>query len=304
MKTSPLLRAWLAELGRLGVRFEVRHRWTGGDDDGRLLFETPDGARTIDASCTVLNLGVASWPHLGADGSWVAALTQAGVRMTPLVASNSAACVAWSDVVRSRFAGSPLKRIALTLGPETVRGEAVITTAGLEGGAVYALSAPLRQALAANIPAVLLLDLRPDESTDALAGRLAKPHGKQSLATFLRKAVALDPPAIGLLQEATHASRTPLASSGADALARLIKSVPIPVTAMAPLDRAISSAGGVSFDGLDERFMLRARPGAFVAGEMLDWDAPTGGYLLQACFATGRAAAEGALAYLAHHARG
>jgi uncharacterized flavoprotein (TIGR03862 family) len=208
--------------------------------------------------------------------------------------------VAWSDVVRSRFAGSPLKRIALTLGPETVRGEAVITTAGLEGGAVYALSAPLRQALAANIPAVLFLDLRPDESTDALTGRLAKPRGKQSLATFLRKAVALDPPAIGLLQETAHASGTALASLGADALAHLIKSVPIPVTAMAPLDRAISSAGGVSFDGLDERFMLRARPGTFVAGVMLDGDAPTGGYLLQACFATGRAAAEGAIAYVTH----
>jgi len=302
MKTSPLLRAWLAELGRLGVRFALRHRWTGWDGEGRLLFETPQGIQAIEASCTVLALGGASWPHLGADGSWVPLLKAAGAAIAPLAPANCGAAVAWSDVFKTRFAGSPLKRVAITVGSESARGEAMITEQGLEGGVLYALTPPLRQALAAGTPATLHVDLRPDETADAIARRLAKPRGKQSQGTFLRKALALDAPAIGLLQEAAHAAAAPLATLDAQALAHLVKAVPVTVVGLAAIDRAISTAGGVAFHALDERFMLRARPGTFLAGEMLDWEAPTGGYLLQACFATGRVAAEGALAYLANEA--
>ncbi|HEX2843243.1 TIGR03862 family flavoprotein [Hyphomicrobium sp.] len=298
MKTSPLLRAWLQRLDALGVEFKLRHRWIGWDSDGGLLFETPDGQVRADADGTILALGGASWPHLGSDGSWVQPL-QGDVRVAPLEAANSGIRIAWSEVFRTRFAGAPLKRIALTVGSDIARGEAMITADGLEGGAVYALSAPIRNELTVEGEAKLRIDLRPDEGLEDLAKRLEKPRGKQSLATFLRKALNLDPPAIGLLQEAAHAEGRPLNSRSADEIARLTKAIPLRATATAPIDRAISTAGGVMFDNLDETFMLRARPGTFVAGEMIDWEAPTGGYLLQACFATGRAAAHGALAYLA-----
>jgi uncharacterized flavoprotein (TIGR03862 family) len=226
-------------------------------------------------------------------------MVEAGIEAVPLAPANSAVRVSWSEVFRTRFAGQPLKRIALTLGAETVRGEAMISRDGLEGGAVYALSAPIRKEVAAHGTAELRVDLRPDASDEELAARFAKPRGKQSLATYLRKALSLDGVAVGLLQEAAHAAGAPLSAMETGALARLIKAVPIRVTGLASIERAISTAGGVSFDAIDETFMLSARPGTFVAGEMLDWDAPTGGYLLQACFATGRAAAEGALAYQA-----
>lgn len=299
MKTSPLLRAWIQRLAGLGVEFKFRHRWTGWDDAGRLRFETADGATTTDAACAVLALGGASWQRLGSDGSWVAPIEAAGVHVAPLVPANCGVRVAWSEVVRTRFAGQPLKRIALTLGAETVRGEAMISADGLEGGAVYALSAPIRNEIAAKGAATLEIDLRPDEPVEALLQRLlGKPRGKQSFATYLRKALNLDPPAIGLLQEAAHAAGVPLGGSSPDAVAALIKAVPVTVIGLAPIERAISTAGGISFDDIDETFMLRTRPGTFVAGEMLDWEAPTGGYLLQACFATGRAAALGALAHL------
>jgi uncharacterized flavoprotein (TIGR03862 family) len=303
MKTSPLLRAWMQRLATLGVEVKLRHRWTGWDDAGRLLFETPDGEIAVEPACTVLALGGASWPHLGSDGTWVAPLEAAGVRTAPLSAANSGVRVAWSEVLRTKFAGAPLKRIALTLGAETVRGEAMITSEGLEGGAVYALSAPLRDALAADGAATLLIDLRPDETEAELLQRFAKPRAKQSLATYLRKALNLDPPAIGLLQEAAHTAGMPLGALPPDSIARMLRAVPVSVSGLAPIGRAISTAGGVLFDEVDERYMLRVRPGTFVAGEMLDWEAPTGGYLLQACFATGRAAAEGALAYLAQNPR-
>jgi uncharacterized flavoprotein (TIGR03862 family) len=307
MKTSPLLRAWMQRLADLGVAFAFGHRWTGWDEQGRLLFETSAGATAVEVEGAVLALGGASWPRLGADGSWTAPIEAAGVKVTSLAPANSGVRVAWSDVMRTRFAGQPLKRIALTLRGEsahddkvheTVRGEAMISMEGLEGGAVYAQSASIRNELATKGTATLVVDLRPDASDDELKVRLAKPRGKQSLATYLRKALALDPVAIGVLQEAAHAAGTPLGALPPDDLARLIKAVPIRATAMAPIDRAISTAGGISFDDIDETFMLRPRPGTFAAGEMLDWEAPTGGYLLQACFATGRAAALGALAYL------
>lgn len=299
MKTSPLLRAWMQRLAGLGVEIRFGHRWRGWDADDRLLFETAEGERAVAATCTILALGGASWPRLGSDGSWVRPLEEAGVRVAPLAPANCGIRIAWSDVFRMRFAGTPLKRIAVTLDAETARGEAMITAEGLEGGAVYALSAPIRREIAAHGAAELTIDLRPDEPAAALAARLAKPRGKQSLSTYLRKVLSLDATAIGLVQEAAHAAGTPLAAMSPDAIAGLVKAVPVRAIGLAPIDRAISTAGGVAFDEIDASFMLRTRPGTFVAGEMLDWDAPTGGYLLQACFATGRAAGQGALAYLA-----
>lgn len=302
MKTSPLLRAWMQRLAALGVTFKLGHCWLGWDSADKLLFETTEGRIAIESACTVLALGGASWPRLGSDASWVAPLQEAGIALAPLEPSNCGVRVAWSEVFRGRFAGLPLKRIALTVGGETSRGEAMITTDGLEGGAVYALSAPIRNELHAKGAAVLSIDLRSDESSEALLQRLlGKGRGKQSFATYLRKALSLDPPAVGLLQEAAHAAGMQLATSSPDTVATLVKAIPVHVSGLAPIDRAISTAGGVSFDAVDQLFMLRARPGTFVAGEMLDWDAPTGGYLLQACFATGRAAAQGALAYLVQH---
>ncbi len=303
MKTSPLLRAWLKRLGALGVEIRLGHRWLGWDGEGRLLLESDEGRCALESRAAVLALGGASWPRLGSDGSWVAPMAESGIEVVPLMPANSGVCVPWSEVFRARFAGQPLKRVALRLGSETVRGEAMVSRDGLEGGAVYALSAPLRKELAAHGRAVLCVDLRPDVSEEALAARLGKPRGKQSLATYLRKALHLDAAAIGLLQEAAHSGGARLAALETDALARLIKAVPVHVTGLASIARAISTAGGISLDAIDDTFMLRARPGTFVAGEMLDWEAPTGGYLLQACFATGRAAAEGALAYEARSER-
>lgn len=298
MKTSPLLRAWLARLGELGVTFRLGHRWVGWDGANRLVFETPEGREAVDTDATILALGGASWPRLGSDGSWVAPFEEGGISVAPLTPSNAGVAVAWSDVFSERFAGHPLKRIALSCAGETVRGEAMITRAGLEGGAVYALSAPIRSELAAHGTATLTIDLRPDENEDAIEARLAKPRAKQSTATILRKALHLDAVGIGILNEAAHRSGTPLTALGAAKIARRVKSVPVTVSALAPIERAISTAGGILFDEIDASFMLRKRPGTFVAGEMIDWDAPTGGYLLQACFATGRAAAEGARGYL------
>jgi uncharacterized flavoprotein (TIGR03862 family) len=240
----------------------------------------------------VLALGGASWPRLGSDGGWADTLVRAGVAVAPLQPSNCGFLVAWSELFR-RFAGQPLKRIALSLGTHVVRGEAVITATGLEGGAIYALSGPLRDAIAAHGEATLHVALRPDMND--LERRLAVAREKRSISTFLRKALSLSPAEIGLLQEVTHGKLSTLPPA---ALAALINAVPLRLTGTAPIARAISSAGGVRFDAIDARFMLRASPGVFVAGEMLDWEAPTGGYLLQACFATGIAAGRGALEWL------
>jgi hypothetical protein len=290
MKASPLLRAWLARLDAQGVRIATRHRWIGRDDDGTLRFDVPSGPVTLRPAAAVLALGGASWPRLGSDGGWTTLLP--GIRIAPLVAANCGVMVAWSAMFRSRHAGAPLKRIGITFRDRTVRGEAMITESGLEGGAVYALSAALRDGVAAEGGATLTLDLRPDLAHAALAERVAAPRRGQSLSTFLRKAAGLSPPAIGLVQEALHAG------SAADDLAGLIKALPLTVTGMAGLARAISSAGGIVADEIDAHFMLHRLPGVFACGEMLDWEAPTGGYLLQACFATGVAAGHGVLAYL------
>jgi len=298
MKASPLLRAWLRRLDGLGVVFKPRHVWTGWDEAGRAVFDAPDGRVTAEADATVLALGGASWPRLGSGGEWVETLHAADVKIAPLAPANCGFTVAWSDLFRDKFAGHPLKRIALSFGDITVRGEAMITATGFEGGAVYALSGRLREALAGGGEAQLLIDLRPDMARNQLEKRLAAPRDKRSLSTFLRKVTHLSPVAIGLLHEAA-AARGGLAALTPATLAALIQAVPVRLTGDAPIARAISSAGGVEFDQLDDHFMLRNRPGVFVAGEMLDWEAPTGGYLLQACFATGVAAGKGALAWLA-----
>lgn len=302
MKASPLLRAWLARLAGLGVTLNVSRRWTGWTDDGRLRFLDPAGTEHhAAADAVVLALGGASWPRLSSDGSWTAPLYQAGVVITPLEPANAGVLIPWTAHVADRHAGTPLKRIAIRLAAEpeagAIRGEAVITKAGLEGGAIYALNPRIRAALRSG-PATLLLDLRPDLETSALASQLARGRAKQSLSTLLAKAAKLSPAAIAGLRDG-HGTALPRDPA---ALAAAIKAVPLSVTALASLTRAISTAGGIARDALDDRLMLKAKPGVFAAGEMLDWDAPTGGYLLQATFATANAAADGVIAWLAEQA--
>ncbi len=292
MKASPLLRAWLARLIGTGVEFRTRCLWKGWDESGRVLIDTPNGERAIEAYATVLALGGASWPRLGSTGEWVPLIAGSGIGVNPLAAANCGFGVQWSDIFRERFEGQPLKRIAASHGGATVRGEALITAAGIEGGAIYALSAGLRDALARGDEAVLSIDLRPDMAEETIAARLSKPRGKQSLATFLRKAGGLSPLEIGMLHEALPGR---LAGMTPQSIAGLIKAVPVRLTRAAPIETAISSAGGIMWDEVDEHLMLRARPGVFVAGEMLDWEAPTGGYLLQGCLSTGAQAGRGAL---------
>jgi len=278
------------------VRFAFRHRWSGWDG-ARLTFDTPDGAIAIEADATVLALGGASWPRLGSDGAWVLPFRQAGVAVAPLKPANSGFLANWSHHF-AKFAGAPLKRIALSFGDRHVRGEAIITAAGLEGGALYALSGPLRDAIETSGQAVMSIALRPDVAADELERRLSVPRAKQSLSTFLRKALSLSPAEIGLLQEAAHASGQGLSTLTPAELAGRLNAIPIRLTGIAPIARAISTAGGIAFDELDDGFMIRRLPGVFAAGEMLDWEAPTGGYLLQASFATGAAAGRGVLKWL------
>jgi uncharacterized flavoprotein (TIGR03862 family) len=290
-KATPLLRAWLRRLDGLGVTLRPRRRLVGFERDGRLRFVGPEGEEEATARAIVLALGGASWPRLGADGGWVNWLGGAGVEVAPLKPANCGFRVAWSAHLIDRFAGAPLKSIALTHAGRTLRGEAMIDRDGIEGGAVYALSAALRDAIARDGEATLVIDLKPDLGVAALAARLKRRHG-ESTSTLLRRA-DLTPAAIALAREAG-----PLPNA-ADALAARIKEVEIRLIAPAPIERAISSAGGVKWAEIDETFMLRKLPGVFVAGEMIDWEAPTGGYLLQACFATGRAAGAGAAAWIA-----
>jgi uncharacterized flavoprotein (TIGR03862 family) len=287
MKASPLLRAWIRRLEGLGVRFVMQARWTGWNETGALTFA--DGS-TYAADAVLLALGGASWPRLGADGGWTALLPD--IQIAPLRPANCGFAVEWSAIFRDRFAGTPLKRIALSLGDRTVEGEAMITAKGVEGGAVYALSAPARETIARDGSASLRIDLRPDMTLATLAERLDEgSRGSASLSSFLRKRAGLAPVAVGLIQEARHAGQT-------KPLPALVKSLPLRLTAPFGLARAISTAGGIARSELDERLMLKKRPGVFAAGEMLDWEAPTGGYLLQGCMATGVAAGRGVLAWL------
>jgi uncharacterized flavoprotein (TIGR03862 family) len=297
-KASPLLRAWLRRLDAMGVQMALRHRWTGWDAQGRLRFQTPDGPQFFETSATVLALGGASWPRLGSDGAWVETLVAKSVQISPLRPANAGFTVAWSGIFRDRFEGQPLKGVALTFGAHSVRGEAVVTRTGIEGGAVYALSAELREAIIRSGQVTLHVALRPDLDMKTLIAKVSAPKGKQSRSNFLRKAVNLSPVAIGLLQEAAKASGTSLASLSPAGLASLINAVPIELTGVAPIARAISTAGGIAFSEINADFMIRRLLGVFAAGEMLDWEAPTGGYLLQASFATGAAAGRGALKWL------
>jgi uncharacterized flavoprotein (TIGR03862 family) len=297
-KASPLLRAWLRRLDEMGVIFAFRHRWLGWDREGALLFDTPKGTASVKADAAVLALGGASWPRLGSDGSWTEIVSGAGVTLAPLLPANCGFEIRWSESFRERFAGTPLKRIALACEEASVRGEAVIADYGLEGGAVYALSTKLRQEVLANGKAILNIALRPDLSDTQMAAKLAAPRGKQSFSNFLRKALNLPPVAIALLQEWAAQNAAKLSEMNPEALAGLVNRLPVTVAGIAPIAKAISSAGGIPFAELDENLMLRKMPGVFAAGEMLDWEAPTGGYLLQACFATGVAAGRGAVSWL------
>ncbi len=286
LKASPLLRAWIARLEAQGVTLNLRSTWTGWNAAGDLTFETPHGPRAVRPRATILAVGGASWAKLGSDGAWAPLLAARGAGLTPFRPANVGFAVAWTEVFRERFAGAPLKNIGLSFEGRVSRGDALAAAYGLEGGAVYALSAALRDAIAARGSATLEIDLRPDVPLAQLTARLSKPRGGQSLSSWLRKAAHLSPVEIGLLREA-HGVALPVAP---DALAAAIKAAPIVLTGTQGLERAISSAGGLSFEALDG-LELKAAPGVFVAGEMLDWEAPTGGYLLQACFATGVAAA-------------
>lgn len=293
-KATPLLRAWLARLAGQGVRLRPGHRWLGWDAAGALRFAHAGGEVLVRPAATVLALGGASWSRLGSDGAWVDLLRGRGVAVAALRPANCGFLAPWSPEFRARFAGTPLKRVALAFEGRSVRGEAVVTEYGIEGGAIYALSGPLRDAVAARGEAAALLDLRPDLTLPALLDRLAAPRRGQSLSNWLRKAAGLPPVALGLLREAAH----PVPTAPA-ALAALIKAAPLRLVGTRPIEQAISSAGGIALDELDARFMLRRLPGVFAVGEMLDWEAPTGGYLLQAAFSTGRAAGDAVAARLA-----
>jgi uncharacterized flavoprotein (TIGR03862 family) len=289
MKASPLLRAWLGRLSRQGVQFRLRHDWLGWSTDGALQFRHRNVVVEYAPRATILALGGASWPKLGTDGSWSDLLAGKGVSIAPLVAANCGVTLAWSEVFRARFHGAPLKRLRVSFKDRSVMGEAVVTAGGLEGGAIYALAPALREALARDGAASLTLDLRPDLSAERIAEKLRAVPAGQSRANQMRKALGLPPVAIGLLREAGDLPREP------DRLAGRIKALTLEVTGLADLARAISTAGGVSWDALDDNLMLRALPNVYVAGEMIDWEAPTGGYLLQACLATGAAVANAIL---------
>lgn len=291
-KASPLLRAWLSRLERLGVRIVTHTRWTGWSEDGALKLAGPAGEVSVRADVVILALGGASWPRLGSDGAWVPALREQGIAVAELRPANVGILTAWSELLRERFHGAPLKRIAVHHGARSQRGEAVLTRGGLEGGAIYALGPSIRTALDKAPATDLILDLRPDLSIEALAAKLDGPRRGASMATILRKRAGLSPVAAALAREAGPLPQEP------EALAARIKAVTVTVTGLSAFDRAISSAGGLAREALDDNLMLLRRPGVFAAGEMLDWEAPTGGYLLQGSFATGAAAARGALRWL------
>jgi hypothetical protein len=294
MKASPLLRAWLGRLSEFGVALQTGWTWRGfGDSPQHLVFDKASGAQTVHADAVLLALGGASWPRLGSDGTWTRILENAGVAITPLQASNCGVLVPWSAHMAKHF-GAPLKRVSVSCGGMLKRGEAVITKGGLEGGVIYALSQEIRDAIARSpATAALTLDLRPDLDTQTLARRIEQAANKDSLSNKLRKTANLSPAAIAVLRESG-----PLPREALD-LATRIKGVPLPMIGLAGLERAISTAGGIREDAVDDALMLRALPGVFVAGEMLDFDAPTGGYLLQAAFATGHMAACGMAAWAA-----
>jgi uncharacterized flavoprotein (TIGR03862 family) len=298
MKASPLLRAWLKRLGDLGVQVHFRHRWKGDiaavPGGSSLGFESPGGDVTAKADAVVLALGGGSWSRLGSDGAWVPWLRRAGAQVDPLRPANCGFDVAWSPHFRERYEGHPLKSVVLSFGPFRQQGEFIITREGVEGGLIYSASALLRDEVDAGGRAVMVLDLAPDRSHEWIAERLSRPRGSRTMASHLEKAVGIKGVKAGLLRE--FVSKEDFMSI--EPLAHFIKNLPIPLIATRPLDEAISSAGGVRFESLDEDLMLKSMPGVFCAGEMLDWEAPTGGYLLTACFASGYTAGKGVLKWL------
>jgi len=300
MKAAPLLRAWLKRLRDSGVVIHTRHRWLGWNADGSLRLAYPQGELSVTADVLVLALGGGSWARLGSDGAWVPLLAEQAVDISPLQASNCGFEVAgWSELLKGKFAGAPLKNIALSVpGKAPRKGEFILTAQGVEGSLVYAWSAPLREAINQEGQATLLLDLLPDKPVDKIAQALARPRGSRSMAKHLHSQLGIDGVKAALLRELTdQATFADMA-----ALARAIKALPITLVRTRPLDEAISSAGGVRFEGLDERLMVNGMPGVFCAGEMLDWEAPTGGYLLTACFASGLQAGRAAADWLARSA--
>lgn len=299
LKAAPLLRAWLRRLRHDGVTFHMRHRWNGWDEGEALCFATPAGIRSVRADAVVLALGGGSWPQLGSDGAWVRALAGRNVQIEPLRPANCGFDVEWTDHFRTRFAGHPVKPVVVSVtnadGTESrQQGEFVITQTGIEGGVIYVMSAGLRDAILAKGSAVIRLDLAPDRNLPRLIADLSRPRGSRSLASHLQRRIHLEGVKAGLLRECLP--KQDFADPAR--LAAGIKAFPLRLVAPRRLEEAISTAGGITFEALDDRLMLRALPGVFCAGEMLDWEAPTGGYLLTACFASGRAAGVGAVAWL------
>ena len=310
MKASPLLRAWLKGLSDAGVIFHLRHRWNGtirpeglfksGDDSNQTYgtigveFETPDGIKIVNANAVILALGGGSWARLGSDGAWVNWLNQAGVKVEALKPSNCGFDVAWTPIFKEKFDGQPIKSVVLSFGTFHQQGEFIVTKEGVEGSLIYAASAWMRDEISANGKAVMLLDLAPDKTEAQLIEKLSRPRGSRSMASHLEKTVGMKGVKAGLLRE--FVPRDEFGNS--ERLAFYIKQLPVPLIATRPLDEAISSAGGVAFEALDDHLMIAKLPGVFCAGEMLDWEAPTGGYLLTACFASGRKAGAGALKWI------
>ena len=305
LKAAPLLRAWLRRLRQSGVRFHMRHRWSGWDAQGAPCFVTPEGNRSVQADAVVLALGGGSWPKLGSDASWVPLLAGRGLQIAPLQPANCGFDVGWSEHFRTKFAGQPVKSVAIVLrndaGAESWHpGEFVITETGVEGGVIYSVSAALRDEILAKGVATLRLDLAPDRDVPRLAHDLSRPRGKRTMATHLQRQAHIEGVKAGLLREVV--SKEDFADPAR--LAAAIKSLPLRLVTPRPLEEAISTAGGVPFEALDRRLMVRKLPGIFCAGEMLDWEAPTGGYLLTACFASGRVAGAGAASWITEHGTG
>ncbi len=296
-KASPLLRAWIARLEQLNVKFELGQQWQGWDEEGNLIFTDGNLVQTkVKSKATLLALGGASWKKLGSDGNWVHLLAAQGIAIQPFQPANCGFIVEWSNIFREKYAGQPLKSIVANFKDTQVPGEVMITNHGIEGGPIYALSAALRGTIVADGKATLHLDMRPNIPLNEYTQKLRTPRGALSFTNYLRKFSGLSAVAIGLLME--HPDRKALSNLPPEKLAALIKHFPVPLTSPFDIDRAISTAGGIMFNAMNEAFMLKDKPGVFVAGEMLDWEAPTGGYLLQACFATAVAAAEGVKVFL------
>lgn len=304
MKAAPLLRTWVHRLRNSGVQFHLGHRWLGFSSDGSLRIVSSKDEFTIKPAAVVLALGGASWPQLGSTGTWVSWLQERGVEIAPWQSANCGFDVAWSSHMREKFAGAPLKAVSLKFtgmdGKTEIReGELLVTEYGVEGSLIYSFSKRLREQINASGEATFLIDLLPGQSAERVLAQLSRPRGSRSISRHLQTCLGNNALKRALIYEVL--SREQLAEP--TALAKYIKELPITVRSTRPIEEAISSAGGVSFESVDEHLMLKAVPGTFVAGEMLDWEAPTGGYLLTACFATGRAAAEGAIRWLMEAAR-